>query len=114
MAGTRIRHAIARSTMVLVPILSKPLNTKPTDVCPGCKLVFGRDDVHPVKTVHLWLDDTGTCIVSEGVLEQLREAGMPQLESENEVQEPPSLWIGDGAAAREEQDFHNRTIRYRW
>ena len=114
MAGIKVRHATARSTMVLVPIMSKPLNAKPTDLCPGCKAMFASDVVHPVKTVHLWLDDTGACIVSDGVLELLREAGMPELTTENEVANPPTLTIGDGADTRQVQDYKNRTIVHRW
>jgi len=76
-------------------------------VCPGCKLSRGVEDIHLVKTVHLWLDDTGACIVSEGVLEDLRSAGMPELDTLEEIVNPPPLQIG---MQREQQDFNGRAF----
>ena len=93
--------------MVLVPVMLQPLNWAHDHQCPGCKAVFGRTDVHMVKTIHLWLDDTGSCIVSEGVLKSLRLAGMPGLDAENDVINPPPLSVGP---PREQQDHDSRAI----
>jgi hypothetical protein len=81
--------------------MSKPFTGASLDICPSCHLV------HPVKTVHLWLDDTGACIVSQGVLEDLRKAGMPELETFEEVKNPPPLAIG---VQREKQDQQARQL----
>lgn len=104
MAGIRIAHQTARSGILLVPILSKPFpgpfNTD-KDKCPTCR------QVHMVKTVHLWLDDVGSCIVSQGVLEDLKLAGMPGLAVMAEVLNPPPLQLG---ADRAQIDNGNRKI----
>jgi hypothetical protein len=62
-----------------------------------------------VKTVHLWLDDAGTCLVSVGVLEDLQKAGMPDLAIVGTAVAPP-LAIGE---KREVLDSRNRRI-VRW
>lgn len=108
--GIRIRHRTLRSCVALVPVLAKPYTTGPID-CPTCKVL------HPVKTVHLWLDDTGTVLVSEGVLAELRMAGMPELEVLGQVGKPPPLRLGGpvlpAGGQRFKADFENRKIR-RW
>jgi hypothetical protein len=104
MPGIRIAHRTARSGILLVPILSKPFPgpfDSVKDKCPTCH------QVHMTKTVHLWLDADGTCIVSAGVLEDLRLAGMPGLAVMAEVLNPPPLQIGAGRA---EVDNGNRKI----
>jgi len=88
MSGIRIRHRTLRSSVALVPLLFKPFEGQSIDTCPTCHVV------HPVKTVHLWLDDSGTCIVSQGVLEDLKKAGMPELLMAGEVKNPPPLTLG--------------------
>lgn len=103
MAGVRIVHATAKNTVVLVPILAKPFTGQSLDPCPSCHLV------HPVKTVHLWLDGAGTCIVSTGVLEDLKSAGMPELSVLAEVAKPPPLNFGPGVS-RAQIDNNNRRI----
>lgn len=103
--GIRIRHATARSTMVLVPVMVKPLAAGPADICPGCRLIFGQQFVHPVKTVHLWLDDTGACLVSAGVLEDLKLAGLPDIQIVGHTDNPPPLAVG---IPREKQDHQAR------
>lgn len=101
MAGVRVRHETLRSCVALVPVLAKPFKGQSLDRCPTCFVV------HPCKTVHLWLDDAGTCIVSRGVLEELRMAGMPQLQTLEEIKNPPPLALG---VRREKQDQEARYL----
>lgn len=89
MPGTRIRHTGGLANVCYtVPVVAKPYTTGPID-CPTCGVL------HPLKTVHLWLEPDGTCIVADGVLNELRMAGMPQLETVNRVENPPPLQLGD-------------------
>jgi hypothetical protein len=81
--------------------MSKPFTGDSLKKCPNCRIV------HPVKTVHLWLDDTGACLVSTGVLEDLKSAGMPQLDIVGEVNKPPTLRLG---MSREKQDQEARRL----
>lgn len=101
MPGIRIQHALAKNSVVLVPIMRKPFTGQSLDQCPSCHLI------HPVKTVHLWLDAAGSCLVSEGVLADLRSAGMPDLSVVDEVVKPPALHFGPGVT-REQLDNDNR------
>lgn len=96
--GILIQHATARSCMHLVVLLSRPYATGPID-CPTCHTW------HPCKTVHLWLNDTGHCLVSEGVLEELRMAGMPDLTVVGHSDTPPTLRL---YIDRTKQDFEHR------
>jgi hypothetical protein len=104
MAGAvRIAHLTLRSCVALVECPHKPIRglLRP---CPLCQVV------HKLKTVHLWLDDAGTCLVSEGVLADLLKAGMPALAVVGEVADPPPLVIGQ---ERQVVDSRNRRI-VRW
>lgn len=105
MPGIRIGHRTARATIGplvhTVPIPTKPLSGQSLDMCPTCGVV------HPFKTVHLWLDDAGTCIVSAGVLADLQAAGMPDLDILGEVLNPPTLSLNGGRAV---QDKANRRV----
>lgn len=103
MPGIRIAHTTARNVVYLVPIVSKPFTGQSLDQCPSCHLV------HPVKTVHLWLDGAGSCIVSPGVLADLVSAGMPDLAVMATVEKPPPLNFGPGVS-REAIDNGNRKI----
>jgi len=109
MPGIRIAHTAKtsphRSGVVIhtVPIYAKPFSGDSFKRCPTCQVI------HPVKTVHLWLDDAGTCLVSEGVLRDLQSAGMPDLAIVGEVKNPPPLNIGK--ERREVTDSKNRRIR---
>ena len=105
--GISVTHRTARSQMVLIPVLSKPFppaSRSATDPCPGCHLL------HPCKTVHLWVDDRGTALVSEGVLADLRAAGMPELQVTGSTKRPPALRLGSGVT-REQIDHGNRRMR---
>lgn len=87
--------------MHTVPIYAKPFYGDSLRRCPTCGVT------HPVKTVHLWLDDAGTCLVSEGVLRDLQSAGMPDLAIVGEVKAPPSIELNE---RREVTDSRNRRI----
>lgn len=114
--GIRIRRVDGRGNYCyLVPVMQKPYTTGPID-CPTCLVL------HPVKTVHLWLEPDGSVIVSPGVLTELRMAGMPELEIVNEVADAPPLRIGVGRQSsvqarrdwRPAQDNKNRTAQLWW
>ena len=107
MAGIMLRHDTARSQLVLVPILAKPLLDDSPGMCPGCHTFHG------CKTVHLVVDDAGRVMVSPGVLEDLKLAGLPELTIENEVQDPPPLVLGGDKPwfeQRQETDYNGRRI----
>lgn len=100
--GIRVKHATLRSCVHVVPVLAKPY-ADGGFLCPTCHVW------HPVKAVHLWLDDQGTCIVSRGVLDELRLAGMPELTIVGHVNNPPTLTIRKGFD-RAAADQENRRI----
>lgn len=104
MGGIRIGHRTLRSCVALVPIPTKPFTGASLRKCPNCLVV------HTHKTVHLWLDDVGSAIVSQGVLADLRAAGMPNLDILAEVKAPPPLTIGRNS--RPEVDHKNRKITW--
>lgn len=99
--GIRIRHRYHRNILYLVPDLKKP--HRPI-MCPTCHTV------HACKTTHLHLVN-GAAIVSEGVLKDLQEAGMPDLDVVEVVAQPPTLEVG--RMSRQEQDQRHGRIR-RW
>lgn len=104
MAGIRIRYTQPNNGLALIPLLHKPFqwdSLKKT--CPLCQVT------HPVKTVHLWLNDQDECVVSTGVLEDLRKAGMPDLIVTGSVKNPPPLHIG--RQPRQADDANNRRIQ---
>jgi hypothetical protein len=107
MAGVKLRYTQPHSGLALIPLLHKPLywdSLKKT--CPTCQVP------HPVKTVHLWLDDQGQCVVSTGVLEDLKAAGMPDLQIVETVAKPPPLTVGQ--KPRPAVDADNRsTVLYK-
>lgn len=88
--------------MVTIPVYPRPLAGLKR-VCPTCNVI------HVVKTVHLWLDDQGDCLVSTGVLADLKLAQMPDLEIVASISDPPMLRINQD---RFEQDQANRRIRF--
>lgn len=106
--SVRIRHLTKRNCVATVPVWSKPLNGLKRP-CPSCGVI------HRVKTIHLWLDDAGTCLVSVGddpnkiggVLGDLILAGMPDLEVFATIMNPPTIAIGKD---RFEVDQGNRKI----
>jgi len=103
MAGIKIRYTKPNNGLALIPLLHKPFQWDSLKkVCPLCQVT------HPVKTVHLWLNDQDECLVSTGVLEDLRKAGMPDLLVSGSVDKPPPLHIG--RQPRQAVDANNRRI----
>lgn len=103
MPGIRIRYTKPNNGLALIPLLHKPFqwdSLKKT--CPLCQVT------HPVKTVHLWLNDQDECLVSTGVLEDLQKAGLPDLLVVGSVAKPPPLHIG--RQPRQVDDANNRRI----
>lgn len=66
--------------------------------------------VHTHKTIHLWLDDVGQCLVSDGVLGMLKEVGLENagLSVVGHVRTPPSIELG---LPREQVDHANRAYK---
>lgn len=66
-------------------------------LCPRCNPTKdGSERIHFHKAHHIDLDENGNGIISEGVLDALREAdpdGLVGLEIVNEVKEPPPLTV---------------------
>ncbi len=103
MAGIRIRYTKPNNGLALIPIVDLPFqwdSLKKT--CNLCQVT------HLVKTVHLWLDDKDECLVSTGVFERLKKAGMPDLIVTGSVDKPPPLHIGQ--QPRQADDANNRRI----
>jgi len=74
-------------------------------VCNRCKIR------HDVKTIHLDLDDNGRQMVSWGVFELLRKAGMPHLDVVGTVAKPPALILSPTMTRREiDQKNRRQTI----
>ncbi len=84
--GIRIKHRTKRMGIALVPIYKRPLMGL-LRKCPTCQII------HRVETKHLTLDAEGTCIVSEGVLDSLKLAGMPDLYYVADIVNPPPIRI---------------------
>ncbi len=84
--GIRIKHRTKRLGIALVPIYKRPFMGR-LRKCPTCQVT------HKVKTIHLTLDAEGTCIVSEGVLDSLKLAGMPNLDYVADIVNPPPIRI---------------------
>lgn len=95
MPGVRLTHARLRGGTLVVE------HPRIRYVVPYHCLVCGIR--HERKTYHLRLDGEGAVIVSETVLEHLREIGLEALglRVENEVRRPPAQVIAmDGRAVR--------------
>ena len=118
--GIRIQHTDPKSAngsrVYTIPILSQPLwvHVNPivgVDECDICGVI------HPVKTIHLHMDDRGECIVSEGVLKLIQEKADPtgsdglafaNLRVAGFVKSPPPLNVRN---PRVLQDQKNRQIQ---
>jgi len=85
MSGVRLHHPTLHSCVMAVEH-TKPYVTP--ILCPTCQ------KMHVNKTYHLYLDDKGDVIVSESVLEHLKEVGMAGLNIENKVSNPPKIILG--------------------
>jgi hypothetical protein len=99
MTGVIIQHRTVRSSaLILVPVLSIPIpNARPCRVC---------QIPHLVKTVHLSLSPTGSAIVSVGVLDLLKKAGMvgTTFDVTGSTDTPPPIIVGDPKKPRQVQD----------
>lgn len=80
--GVRLRHAWAANMSICVEHPTKKL--KRTVPCARCQVN------HTQKAIHMDFDDNGTTIVSQEVLELLKQCGLPDLEIENPVSKPPA------------------------
>ena len=104
--GIIIEHETARSSIVLAPIMSRPINytTNPT-VCNHCHVV------HPVKTIHVWMGPNGRSIISPGVLKELQQGNaMDGFTVVGDTKTPPPLTVGRNSN-RPEQDQKHRKLQ---
>jgi hypothetical protein len=101
--GIQLLHPTLRNELYVVENPGRPFGDGGYD----CNLCVGVH--HYGKTTHLWLGPGGDCLVSEGVLEELRRAGMPNLQVIGSTATPPPLTIGRGSA-RHIQENTNRKI----
>jgi hypothetical protein len=64
--------------------------------CPNCQVIHTNSFGRPVKTIHLYLNTEGACMVSEGVLADLRKAGHigTILDIVADVVNPPGITLG--------------------
>lgn len=94
MAGVRLVHPTLRNTIFLVERPDRPYRA-PVD-CATCTPPNAKTPVrHYVKTYHLKLDAQGAVIVSEQILEQLRQVpGLAGLDVSNVVKKPPAQTVG--------------------
>lgn len=114
--GIQIRHVTARSEVCLVELRDRPLYLSygARGVCDGKQ---GRPLIpaptldchcgvaHQFKTVHVYVDDTGSALVSDGVLGLIRSAGETGFDVVGHTPTPPTLRIG---VPRDQQDFDSR------
>lgn len=107
----RIRHRYKRGGIALLPIYHKPLSGDSIYPCPNCQVIHTDSFGKPVKTVHLWLDDTGGCLVSEGVLTDIKKAGHLGISVDivADVVNPPPITLSRN---RSEVDQDNAKIHY--
>jgi hypothetical protein len=112
--GFRIRHGTARSALVTVPVITRPLVHRGTGkpvpyACPTCRVA------HTHKTLHLWVDDRGVVLVSAKVLGMLKEAGLENFDLVHEgyVAKPPPLKMGPGVRRDEIDQAGRKIIQYK-
>ena len=85
--GILVRHPTFKGGLMVVPLITKPLT--PPMACLTCQTT------HPVKTLHLNIDGNGECLVSEGVLALMQEAGaLPPFTIQGSTSHPPAQTIG--------------------
>jgi len=100
--GIRLAHPTIRNDLFVVENAAHRFTDGGYDcnICPGVH--------HYGKTTHLWMEPDGTCLVSKGVLEELRRAGMPQLTVVGSTKTPPTLTVG--MHTRTQLDNQNRRM----
>ncbi len=89
--GFIITHPTKRNAFEVVTDFKRPYkgpDTLRTAVCPTCQVI------HHFKTYHIMLDESGRCIVSPGVFNGLRKAGMGDLDLEDHTSTPPDQVLG--------------------
>ena len=106
--GIHIEHRFRKTDwLYLVMVWKKPFvgpDGKPmSKFCPLCQTL------HFTKTVHLDLVE-GRATVSTGVLEELKMAGLPDLDIVGTTKTPPPLKVGPRVTSRPEQNLTNRQI----
>ena len=91
-----IRHRFKRSGIALLPIHHKPMTGDSIYPCPNCQVIHTNSFGRPVKTVHLYLNTEGSCLISEGVLADLRKAGHVGtiVDIVADVVNPPGITLG--------------------
>lgn len=119
--GILIEHGSLRSLPVLVVMPDRPylLSAGRAGVCdgkggrpytPAPILDCSCGVVHTHKTIHLFLDDLGQCLVSEGVLNMLKEVGLENagLKVVGHTRKPPTIELG---LPRQQVDYVNRAYK---
>lgn len=101
--GIILKHDSARNSLWVVENSAKPFSDGGYD----CNMCVGVH--HYGKATHLWLEPDGSCMVSKGVLKELRAAGLPQLTIVGATKKPPPLRLGRNAN-RQQVDNTNRKI----
>jgi hypothetical protein len=87
--GIQLRHATLRNYLLAIEDKDRPYGDGGYD----CNLEPGVH--HRFKTTHLFLDDTGACMISVGVKKEIEAAGWPKnLSIIASTNEPPALRIG--------------------
>lgn len=107
--GVYVEHRYRKSDwLYLVMVWKKPFVGKDgkhqSRFCELCQTL------HFTKTYHLELHQ-GRAIVSQGVLADLRLAGLPNLDIVGTTKTPPPLAVGGKYGSRVEQNQTNRKIR---
>ncbi len=107
--GIYVEHRFRKTNwLYLVMVWKKPYigsdGIHKSKFCPLCQTL------HFTKTVHLDLVE-GRAIVSTGVLEELKMAGMPDLDIVGTTKTPPPLKTGgEQVGSRPQQNLANRSI----
>lgn len=92
MAGIRVQHPTQRNVRYTVVDGSVPYPVPYTCTPPE---FGGCGTVHLFKTHHLNLDDTGSCIVSTGVFDRIKDRlTLDGFTVGQEIKRPPKMGIG--------------------
>lgn len=86
--GVILKHDTLSNALWVVENPNRPYGDGGYD----CNMCVGVH--HYGKATHLWLEPNGTCMVSVGVLKELKAAGMPQLTVAGRTSSPPPLILG--------------------
>jgi len=107
MPGVRVRYNGQHGGLVLIPLMDRPYSGQSLDMCPTCRVV------HPVKTLHLWMEPDNTCIVAVPVKTAMDKAGCFKPGGgwavANQVSAPPPLRLGFNTS-RAQIDQANRRM----